>query len=187
MEKTPLTGYGRVLMLGDTDMFTDTYMNIYAADKQMMTNIAQWATMVNAGLNGHVTVQHYSGALAGLPITLKFYDNGVLTDTRTVQLDSSGNYSLGLSEGGTCDIVAKMPHWLSVRQNAVVIGQGTVLDWYFAINGDATNDNAVDLFDLNQVLTWFGSHNLAGDLDGDGAVTLFDLNLTLINFATVGQ
>ncbi|MFG0293970.1 MAG: hypothetical protein ACF8MJ_12565 [Phycisphaerales bacterium JB050] len=50
--------------------------------------------------------------------------------------------------------------------------------------GDATGDDAVDLADLNLVLTNFGNTGESGDVTGDGQVDLADLNLVLANFGT---
>ena len=53
--------------------------------------------------------------------------------------------------------------------------------------GDANDDNMIDLNDLNLVLFNFGTTvpvGTSGDVDFDGAVTLSDLNLVLFHFGT---
>jgi len=187
MEKTPFTGLGRVFVISDCDMFTDNSLAIYPENVTLMQNIATWAMTSNARIDGKVTVQNFSGSLAGMPLTLVCFDGDVQTDTKTVGLAADGSYGVDLDQPGTCNIVAKLPRWLSVRVNDVVVSS-TRLDWNFAINGDVTNDNAIDLFDLNAELIHFGEiGQLAADLDGDGLVNLFDLNLVLVHFGSVGQ
>lgn len=53
--------------------------------------------------------------------------------------------------------------------------------------GDATGDERCDFFDLNAVLSDFGSPSGVGeptDLDGNGVINLADLNLVLSNFGS---
>lgn len=50
------------------------------------------------------------------------------------------------------------------------------------IGGDISLDDAVNLYDLNSVLSKFGQRDSSFDVDGDGLVTLPDLSLILINF-----
>lgn len=51
-------------------------------------------------------------------------------------------------------------------------------------DGDANTDHVVNFFDLNLVLSAFGTSGfcLPADLDGDGAVNFADLNIVLSNF-----
>lgn len=51
-------------------------------------------------------------------------------------------------------------------------------------DGDANADFIVNFFDLNVVLSAFGTNGfcLAADMDGDGMVTFADLNIVLSNF-----
>lgn len=53
--------------------------------------------------------------------------------------------------------------------------------------GDANDDNAVNIIDLNRVLIHFAGTNATGDLNGDGVVDVFDLNITLRNFGQTGD
>lgn len=52
------------------------------------------------------------------------------------------------------------------------------------IPGDANGDGAVDLQDLNLLLSDFGLESIGGDLNGDGVVDLQDLNLLLQHFGS---
>ena len=52
------------------------------------------------------------------------------------------------------------------------------------IPGDANGDGAVDLQDLNLLLSDFGLESTGGDLNGDGVVDLQDLNLLLQHFGS---
>lgn len=50
--------------------------------------------------------------------------------------------------------------------------------------GDVNGDNAVDLDDLDLVLSNFGQMTPSGDATGDGVIDLDDLDLVLANFGT---
>lgn len=50
--------------------------------------------------------------------------------------------------------------------------------------GDVNGDNAVNLTDLNLVLSLFGQTSAIGDTNGDGVVNLADLNTVLANFGS---
>jgi hypothetical protein len=54
-------------------------------------------------------------------------------------------------------------------------------------NGDADHSNAVDMPDINTVLTNFGTSGPQGDLNWDGAVDLVDLNIVLLAFGLIGD
>jgi hypothetical protein len=52
--------------------------------------------------------------------------------------------------------------------------------------GDNTNDNVIDDFDFNAIITNFGS-GAGGDGNGDGTTDDFDFNLVITNFGGAGS
>lgn len=188
LQGTASTGAGRVLAIGDTDMFSTLYLGIETTDFKFFSNIATWALNPAVTLTGKVTAKGYTGSLVGLPLEIRCYDGGNLSGTKYGVLDSEGNYFVSFDQPGTCDMVAKLPMLLSLRQNDVVLSQSAGLDWNFEHNGDATNDNMVDILDLNEMLVYFDVRGvMRADVNGDGVCDLFDLNLALINFGGFGD
>ncbi len=188
MEQTPIVGKGRLFLIADCDMFDNNHQGWEPTANAYAQNIVNWALHPGASLSGTVSAENISGSLAGVPMTLDCYQNQQVVDTKTVALDASGHYSVSFDQPSTCTIVAKLPQWLSVRASDVVVAEGTNLDWYFPINGDATHDNSVDLFDFNTIVTNFGSTGPNdADLDMDDIVSMFDLNLIFLNFGSTGE
>lgn len=188
MERTPETGAGRLFVIGENDMFTDTYLMLYPEDRLLAENIASWALTQNPVLTGVVSLPGYLGDTAGIPLTVRLYQNGSLVGTYVTALTSGGHYSVQVGNPGTFDVVAKPWRWLGQRQYGVLIAGDSVLDWAMVRNGDVNDDNVVDIMDLNETLLQFArTGTQTGDLDGDGQVGLPDLNIVLINFARTGD
>jgi hypothetical protein len=142
-----------------------------------------------ATLSGRITLDQYIGTKSGLMIPIEFRQPGTTTPYREyiATLDSSGSYTLPAVTPGTWDVAVKLPTFLRTVQPNVRISKGS--NWLDVglTNGDAYNDNAVNLLDLGRVLTDFGSTLQQSDLDGDGQVTLTDLGIVLTNFAMQGS
>lgn len=137
-------------------------------------------------IHGHVDLGAYVASPAGVPIVITLLSGGSPVETINGTLDSSGNYSVIPNAVGHYDVRLKASHWLSVRQNNVAVGGTLAVDWTLALNGDADNNNVIDLFDLNIMLTLFGQPGPDGDVDGNGQVDIGDLNIVLINFGSAG-
>lgn len=136
-------------------------------------------------LRGHVSLGSYVGIPASIPITIQIRSGPTVVQTENTLLDAYGNYIMSPSVTGSYDVWVKAANWLAVLTPAVTLGANTTLDVALPVNGDAFDDNQVDLFDVNIILSNFG--DVAPDLDGNGAVDLFDLNLTFTGFAQVGD
>jgi hypothetical protein len=187
MEQTTEVGNGRLFAIGDCGMFCDTYMSAYPDNVKLAENIADWALNPSAKLRGHVDVNQFAGDITGKAIQLTLYDGEDIIETVVAYIDTFGNYEVPVVHTGPCDIVAKMWQWLAVRQDAIQVDGVTTVDWYFPINGDANNDNAVDLVDINAIMLNFGaSAPNDADVDGDGLVALPDLNVVLLSFGQTG-
>jgi hypothetical protein len=139
-------------------------------------------------ISGHVTLADYSGSPAGVPFTLFIESGNSVVDTLPTTLDANGNYSVMTSHQGTYDAVGKGSHWLGVRHTDVPITGPQTIDFDLSLNGDADDDNAVNLDDLNQIFVHFAELSVPNvDLDGSGQVDLIDLTFVLINFGLVGD
>lgn len=145
-----------------------------------------------APLNLNVTLQDWSGAVAGVPITVLLTDAGSNTETHTASLDGSGNAAIETDLRGALTINTKASHWLAKSESATVTDAGGSASTSL-VNGDVDNDNVVTVFDYNALSDAFdtvdgdANWNPEADLDGDGAVTVFDYNILSSNFDLVGD
>jgi hypothetical protein len=144
-----------------------------------------------APVTGHVLLDSYMGG-AGIGSILEFRAPGTQTVlySTAITLDALGNYTAPKVPVGTYDVALKVHNWLrQVRPGVVVALPSTAVDFSLQ-NGDAYEDNSVDLLDLGLVLTDFamvGTPPLEGDVNWDGSVDLVDLGIVLTNFASVGD
>jgi hypothetical protein len=188
LEQTAEVGEGRLLAIGDADMFVASSLSIYPDNMTLAENIADWALGPQYELSGHVDLADYVGDTTGIPLTIELYDGDQLLETAAAVLDASGDYTALVSHAGEVAVRGKAPAWLAVKQLGINISGPTIVHWVFAINGDANNDNRVDLPDINHILVNFGaSAPNAADLNGDGLVGLEDLALSLGRFGSVGD
>ncbi len=141
-----------------------------------------------ASLIGTITLDQWVASRAGLTANLELRNPGTTTVAHTypITLSSSGHYSLPNVAIGTWDVAVKFSHWLRAKATNRTISNGSNLANFVLTNGDAFADNSIDLGDLNQVMTEFGTASTDTDLDGSGLVDLPDLNIVLTNFAMSG-
>ncbi len=141
-----------------------------------------------ATLDVSVALQNFGSPL-GQTATLELRNPGETTPQYTypITLDGSGNATLPCVAEGTWDVAIKFSHWLRsvVASTTIVSGSNSVS--FVQVNGDADNDNAVGLADLNAVLVKFGQADAMTDLDGSGLTDLADINIVLLNFGKQGQ
>jgi hypothetical protein len=144
------------------------------------------ATMVY----GTVDLEQYLGG-GGIGAELQFREPGTsnVLYSAPITLSSSNGYALTGVPSCTYDVAVKFPNWLrQVVPNVAVTGSSVKVD-FSCLNGDADGNNAVDVVDINTVLTHFGETGVGttGDLDWDGSVCLLDVNLVFIDFGQAGD
>lgn len=142
-----------------------------------------------AWLTGTVDLQGLAVSPAGRSATLEFRAPGTTTVVHSypITLTSTGAYNAGTVAAGTYDVAVKFSHWLRAKTPSTVIANGPNTVNLSLPNGDATDDNSVDLFDLNQVFVAFAGPDAMADYDGNGIVDLFDMNINLSNFGMAGD
>jgi len=140
-------------------------------------------------VSGNVALELYLGP-PGQMATLEFRDPGTHLPVYTgpITLDGAGDYSISGVPAGTYEVAVKFSNWLRQTLTGIVVsGPTTGVD--FALkNGDATGDNLVDVFDMNQIFGAFGAVGAnPSDLNWDNLVDIFDLNIVFGNFGLVGN
>ncbi|GMV37164.1 MAG: hypothetical protein AMXMBFR61_16720 [Fimbriimonadales bacterium] len=141
-----------------------------------------------ATIRGVVAMQQCTNP-EGHTALLEFRDPGT-TRVRAVlpiTLDDGAQYEAVGAPSGTFDLAVKFQHHLRrVSPSRTLVAGMNYVD-FLQINGDADNNNSVDIGDLNAVLTRFGLADPVADLNCSGSVDLADLNIVLLNFGRVGD
>ena len=133
-----------------------------------------------------------------VPLTVKFFTPGanVLNDTPTYEFNltttKSGNTAICDANGvapGTYDIAAISEHTLTnVRKNAVISTPETLVDLGTLLEGNANQDNTINLYDFAVLsMSWLasktnGGYDARADFDRNGLINASDLWLLSANW-----
>lgn len=137
-------------------------------------------------VSGNLALLNYLGAVTDVPVAAELRKHGGATTTTTINLDSSGGFTINDVAVGDYDIAFKASHWLrdtladvSVYDN--VTGLAVTLT-----NGDVDGDNDVDTTDLN---AFKGKKKLRpeADLNGDGQTDSQDMKIVRGNLGSIGD
>jgi hypothetical protein len=129
---------------------------------------------------------------AGLPLRIRL-QSSTLSFAYEVPLDARGGYDLTNTLPATYDITTRLPYSLIQRENGVVVAGSPVTQDFSLINGDANEDNAVDIADL---LALIGAYNQAApaagyleaaDFNRDDVNDIDDLLILIANFNALGD
>jgi len=142
---------------------------------------------IPASLTGVIDLQNLIPSPAGLQPAIQFRIVGTQTVVASypVTLDGSGGYTVASVMAGTWDLSVKYSNWLRDTVPNVVVA-GPTSAGFSLRNGDAVQDNTVDIFDFNQMLTDFGGSG-TGDIDKSGLTDIFDINIGVTNFGQSGD
>ncbi len=180
------TGNSETINYHNNGQTRDFFIRVFLASGTQNTyDMSLGLSSSTAQITGKVTLEQYLGG-AGQSAVLELRQPGtfIVLDSIPITLDSGGNYS-AYTTSCTYDVALKFSNWLrEVKYNVSVAGVTTLN--FNLVNGDANNDNQVNISDLNLVLTRIGETG-SGDLNWDGVVALTDLNIVLVNFGLTGM
>ncbi|MEP0767356.1 MAG: hypothetical protein HRF45_12565 [Fimbriimonadia bacterium] len=140
----------------------------------------------SAVLTCNVALQEYQGTapLMGY-VEFRKPGTGELESLRSV-VYQNGTFGLNTSMLCEHDFSVKFPTFLrKTIPSVMILPPETILN-FAMLNGDANNDNVVDIRDINIVLSRFGLTG-QGDVNYNGVVDVADLSVMLINFGLVGD
>lgn len=178
--------------------YTDSQGNA----KNVLSNTVQISLYeTNYSISGHVELQNYYIVnVTTVPIRVELRKQGGSTTTQTVNLNSSGNYTLTNIPVGNYNLAFKASHWLQkvtpVPPATLPVNQNVTGVNVSLINGDVDGDNEVTSDDLTFMMTAFGTSvgpppspkwDARCDLDGEGEVTSDDLTFLMTNFGKIGD
>lgn len=144
-----------------------------------------------AYINGAVTLQGrpsppHSRWVVILDVTL--LQGGAPLATGVTLADLSGNFSIGPVAPGTYDVRVKNFHTLSnLKRNVVLVPGGNSVYMGELREGDASNDNLVDIDDFAVLKANFATANAEADFNQDGIVDIDDFGWLKENFGQAGD
>ncbi|GMV36936.1 MAG: hypothetical protein AMXMBFR61_14440 [Fimbriimonadales bacterium] len=139
-------------------------------------------------LSGTFDFQHLAGAVPTLTsIEYRLPGQTQRKGYWLAALTGSGQFTVP-APSGAYDLSVKHTHWLRRTMGFDTTSGDANVGTLLLRNGDVSDDNVVDLFDLTAVLVDFAKpgHRMS-DLDESGQVGLSDINIVLLNFAHTGD
>ncbi len=162
--------------------------------------VATYAEVQFANINGSVTLQGRPAAPNAqweVPLKVDFYasgNNSTPAYTFDITTDQSGNFSISNIPVGTYTIAVKNAHTLKrVLVDQVLVAGNNALNFGTLLEGDATNNNVINLSDLGLLISSYNkilgdpAYVPNADLNGNGVVNLADLGLLISNYNQIGQ
>jgi hypothetical protein len=143
-------------------------------------------TLVGATIQGSVTLQGrpakpHARWVVPLTVSVGGTDYPVTTDQQ-------GAFTLPGLTTGTYDIAVKNIHTLRNRMAGVTLAPGTnALDFGTLLEGDASNDNCVNITDFSILKLHFLGYDPSSDFNQDGVVNITDFSMLVGNFMTCGD
>jgi len=154
-------------------------------------------TIVERILLGHVDLQGRSTPESRITLlTVTLLDTVTTNEVEySVTTDEEGNFVVSGVPLGTYDIRVKCSHTLANRKDDVVISDITTgpIDFGTLLEGDATDDNVVDIDDVTMLAPSFGKFSgepgFIGNCDftQEGVVDIDDVTLIAMNFGIAGD
>ncbi|MBI2863440.1 MAG: PQQ-binding-like beta-propeller repeat protein [Chloroflexi bacterium] len=155
--------------------------------------------VVGALIRGSVSLQGRqvgSGLPYQIPLDVRFYSPGTTTllAEATPTLDASAGFTLTGMSPGTYDIRAKNSHTLASKKQNVVIASGVNTVTIGALlEGDADDNNMVNITDFSILATAFGKQlgqagwDARADFNNSNQINISDFSLLASNFGRLGD
>ena len=123
-----------------------------------------------------------------VPLTVALYSQGLLQHQVQVTTETDGSFRVPDIRSDFYDITVKNVHTLRNRREGVLIVPGvTSVFMGVLLEGDANDDNRVDIVDFSLFRVNFGRPSATGDFNGDGFVDIEDFSLLRGNFGLYGD
>jgi hypothetical protein len=124
-----------------------------------------------------------------ITLTVKFSTAGSVVLTETAQTDASGVFTITDLEPGTYNVWVKHSHTLAQREDGVEIAAGETkeVDFGTLFEGDADDDNFIDISDFTIWKSLFETADPTADFNNDDWVDISDFTLWKANFEKEGD
>lgn len=123
------------------------------------------------------------------PLMVSLYQQGVLiAGPSLIYTDENGAFILPLVAPGTYDVRVKNGHTLANVKRAVQVLPGlNMISLGTLLEGDASDDNMIDILDFSLLRALFGSDSSRADFNQDGVVDVVDFSLFRAHFGLSGD
>jgi hypothetical protein len=129
--------------------------------------------------------------ISSLPVQVTI-DGGAPSSVSMTGTGNTATFQVSLPPTGIHNVRAKPNKFLS--QTLTVTTSGSNIAGTFdgpthagLIQGDVTDNNVIDDFDFNAIITNFGNVGTIYDSNGDNVVDDFDFNAIIVNFGSTGS
>ena len=194
-----------------TDLGTITGSATTDANGQATATLTSETTVGNATVtatagaaSGNTTVAFTGGTLVGTVglqyrtassayptvITVEFKSGATVVYATTVNLmAASSTFTVTDVPVGTWDVRVKNFHTLANAKTGVAITSGgvTSVNMGTLLEGDASNDNLIDISDYSLLRSLFGTNDARADFNQDGNVDIVDYSILRTNFGQSGD
>ncbi|HEY6505430.1 MAG TPA: N,N-dimethylformamidase beta subunit family domain-containing protein [Chitinophagaceae bacterium] len=160
---------------------------------------AHYGAATTTTITGQVTLQGRPPAPSvewSVSVTVELYTTGNPTPVATFNTttNTSGQFIVTGVPAGTFNIRVKSSHTLArVKTDQALLAGNNNIDFGILLEGDANNDNSVDLLDFSILLATYNKitgdtgYDARADFNGDEAVDLLDFSLLLLNYNVNGE
>lgn len=112
----------------------------------------------------------------------------LLSGPATLITNDSGEFVLSDLAPGLYDLRIKNPHTLANLKRAILVAPGlNTVSLGMLLEGDANDDNVIDIVDFSLLRAVFGTGNMNADFNQDGIVDVFDFSLFRSHFGLCGD
>ncbi|MBC7947533.1 MAG: DUF4082 domain-containing protein [Chitinophagaceae bacterium] len=131
-----------------------------------------------------------------IPVKVELYATGSPTPIAVfnTNTNNSGQFVVTGIPIGTYNIRVKSPHTLArIKLNQTIVTGGNSIDFGTLLEGDANDDNEVDLLDFGALLLSYNlvvgppPYDARADFNADDEVDLLDFGLLLLNYNMAGE
>ena len=145
-----------------------------------------------ASIRGVVDLQR-SGAAKGSPswvtaLKVIVYSNGTAVGGKVTTTDAQGQFSIPLTVPfGVYDVGAKSYHSLeNIRTGMNLVQGATLIDFATLAEGDANDNNAVEILDYSMLYSVFDTADARADFNQNGTVEVLDYSYFYANYDQSG-
>jgi uncharacterized protein YkwD len=123
------------------------------------------------------------------PLMVSLYQEGALiAGPSLIYTDENGAFTLPLVAPGVYDVRVKNLHTLAnVKRGVQALSGLNTIAFGTLLEGDASDDNLIDILDFSLLRTFFGSESARADFNQDGIVDVVDFSLLRAHFGLSGD
>jgi hypothetical protein len=117
-----------------------------------------------------------------------YQEGALIAGPSLIYTDENGAFTLPLVAPGVYDVRVKNLHTLAnVKRGVQALSGLNTIAFGTLLEGDASDDNLIDILDFSLLRTFFGSESARADFNQDGIVDVVDFSLLRAHFGLSGD